>query len=139
MLVITGRGATVQIIQKKRQDWRNQGSHCPFLLAEVTEVVKKLMVDKIHPEVLNALDVVELPWLAHLFNIAWVSGTGPCDGCVGSSYLKKRKRKKRKVPWRVCPRYRAITLLSMSGKAYSVCDIHKQDLKVQLKGEECPA
>lgn len=56
----------------------------PILLAEVTEVVKKLMVDKIHPEVLSALDVVELPWLAHLFNIAWESGTGPCGGCVGS-------------------------------------------------------
>ena len=52
---------------------------------EVSKVVKKLLsgkvlgVDVIHPEMLKALDIVELSLLAQLFSVAWRSGTVPMD------------------------------------------------------------
>lgn len=54
-------------------------------LTEVTEVVEQQLSDKvprvneIHPEVLEALDIVGLSWLAHLFNATWRSRTLPVD------------------------------------------------------------
>lgn len=57
----------------------------PIYLAEVTEVVKQHLnvkvpgMEEICPEILKALDIVELSWSTHLFNIAWMSGRVPMD------------------------------------------------------------
>ena len=54
------------------------GVGSPITGAEVTKVVKKRHDDgapgvgEIHPEFLEALDVVGLSWLTCLCNIAWV-------------------------------------------------------------------
>ncbi|KAG1932899.1 hypothetical protein F2P79_020886 [Pimephales promelas] len=89
-------------------------------LAEVTEVVKKLLggkapgVDEIRPEYLKSLDVVGLSWLTRLCNIAWRSGTVPLgwQNWVVVPLFKKGDR-------RVCSNYRGITLLSLPGKVYA--------------------
>ncbi|KAK3529557.1 hypothetical protein QTP70_031980, partial [Hemibagrus guttatus] len=88
--------------------------------AEVTGVVQQLLggkapgVDEIRPENLKSLDVVGLPWLTCLCNIAWRSGTVPLDWANGVviPLFKKGDR-------RVCSNYRGITLLSLPGKVYS--------------------
>lgn len=89
-------------------------------LAEVTEVVKKLLggkapgVDEIRPEYLKSLDVVGLSWLTRLCSIAWRSGTVPLGWQTGVvvPLFKKGDR-------RVCSNYRGITLLSLPGKVYA--------------------
>lgn len=40
-------------------------------------------MDKIHPGMLKALDVVRLSWLTYQFNITWESGTVPGDWKMG--------------------------------------------------------
>ena len=59
----------------------DSGEVSPISLAEVSEVVKKLLSGKAlgvyenHPEMLKALDIVGLSWLACLFSVAWRSET----------------------------------------------------------------
>ena len=87
---------------------------------EVSEVVGELFsakapgVDEIRPEMLKALDIVGMSWLARLCNIAWTSGTVPLDWQTGVvvPIFKKGDR-------RVCANYRGITLLSLPGKVYA--------------------
>uniref|UniRef100_A0A8C6Q6Z6 Reverse transcriptase domain-containing protein n=1 Tax=Nothobranchius furzeri TaxID=105023 RepID=A0A8C6Q6Z6_NOTFU len=89
-------------------------------VAEVTEVVKKLLcgkapgVDEIRPEFLKALDVVGLCWLTRLCNIAWTSGAVPLDWQTGVVILLFKKGARR-----VCSIYKGITLLSLPGMVYS--------------------
>lgn len=98
----------------------DSGESAPISLAEVAEVVKKLLsgkspgVDEIRPEMLKALDIVGLSWLTRLFSVAWRSGTVPVEWQTGVvvPIFKKGDR-------RVCSNYRGITLLSLPGKAYS--------------------
>lgn len=40
-------------------------------------------MDKIHPEMLKALDEFGLSWFTRLFNIMWESGTVPVDWLTG--------------------------------------------------------
>jgi len=66
-------------------EFEDFGKDLSITLAEVSEVVKKLLggkalgVDEIHPEMLKALDMEGLSWLTCLFSVAWSSGTTP-DG-----------------------------------------------------------
>ncbi len=70
-------------------EFEDPGEALPISLAEVAEVVKKLLsskapgVDEIHPEMPNALCTVRLSWLTHLFSVAWRSGTVPVEWQTG--------------------------------------------------------
>ena len=98
----------------------DSGVSSSISVAEVAEVVKKFLggkapgVDEIRPEMLKALDIVGLSWLARLFSVAWASGTVPVEWQTGVvvPIFKKGDR-------RVCANYRGITLLSLPGKVYS--------------------
>jgi len=63
----------------------DSGEASPISLAEVAEVVKKILsgkvpcVDEIHPEMLKALDIVGLSWLTCLVKVAGRSGTVPVE------------------------------------------------------------
>jgi len=98
----------------------DSGEASPISLAEVMEVVKKLFsgkvpgVDEIRPEMLKALDIVELSWLTCLVNVAWRSGTVPVEWQTGVVFPIFKKG-----DWRVCSNYRGIPLLSLPGKVYS--------------------
>ncbi|KAK3558815.1 hypothetical protein QTP86_028745, partial [Hemibagrus guttatus] len=108
--------------------------------AEVTEVVQQLLggkatgVDEIRPEYLKSLDVVGLPWLTRLCNIAWRSGTVPLDWATGVVVPLFKKG-----DWRVCSNYRGITLLSLPGKVYSrVLDRRVRPLvEPRIQEEQC--
>ncbi len=71
-------------------------------------------VDEICLEMLKALDIVGLSWLAHLSSVAWRSGTVPLEWQTGMVVPIFRKREKR-----VCFNYQGITLLSLPVKVYS--------------------
>ncbi len=71
----------------------DSGEALPVSLAEVSEVVKKLLsskalgVDEIHPEILKGLDIVGLSCLTRLFSVVW-SACGVADR-GGGSHLQK--------------------------------------------------
>lgn len=62
-------------------------------------------MDEIHPEMLEALDILGLSWLTRLFNAMLKLWTMP-TAWQGDQ--------------RVCSNYLGITLLSLSGKAYAL-------------------
>ncbi len=99
-------------------EFEDSGEASPISLAEVAEVVKKLLsgkvpgVDEIHPEMLNALDIVGLSWLTRLFSVVWRSVTMPVEWQTGVVVPIFKKG-----DWRVCSNYHTgITLLNLPGK-----------------------
>ena len=71
-------------------------------------------MDKIRPEMLKTLGMVGLFWLTHLFNVAWRYGSMPMEWQTrgGGPIFKKED-------WRVCSKYRGVTLLSLPRNVYS--------------------
>ena len=73
------------------------GEVWPISLAEITEIVKKLLSgkapgrDEIYPEMLKAPDIIGLSWLACLFGAQWKLGAVPgvADRGDGSHFQKE--------------------------------------------------
>ncbi len=90
-------------------------------LAEVSEVVKKLLrgtapsMNDICPEMLKALDIVELYWVTGIFSVTWRSGTVPVEWqtrVVIFFFFQKGDQM-------VCSSNWCITPLSLPGKGYA--------------------
>ena len=68
---------------EEETEFEDLGENSLRSLASVNKLVKKLLnckvlgVDEIRPEMLKALDIVGLAWLACLFNATWMSETVP--------------------------------------------------------------
>ena len=83
---------------------------------------------------LKALGMKNLSWLTCHFNIAWESGTVPKEWQTGEVVPLFKKRNQS-----VCANYRAITLLSLPGNAYSKVVERRVRLLVepQIEEEQC--
>ncbi len=104
---------------QQEAEFEDLGEASPISLAEVSEVVKKLLsgkapgVDEICLEMLKALDIVGLSCLTSLFNVRWSSGTVPVEWHTGVVVHIFKKG-----DWRVCSNYMGNTLPNLSGKVY---------------------
>lgn len=91
-------------------------------------------MDKICPEMLNAIDIVGLSWLTFLVSVAWKSGTEHLEWQtrVVIPILKKGDR-------RVCSNHQCIKLLSHPGNVYSRVPERKlrQTVKPRIQEEQC--
>lgn len=70
-------GLSVLLIKQHTGTGRPLAAALAVAQAKELLYIKAPGVEKIHPEIWKALDIVRLSWLTHLFSTAWRSGTVP--------------------------------------------------------------